>query len=170
MISRFSRAGLSPDSLASRTILLMVAVVAVAEITTFSLIFQYHRTLHEDITTRHIADQVRLLQSILPGLDEKSRRRLEDTGPGEQWLPLRPDDELVPAGEPEFGFARVLARKLEWTLGEPVRLRYSGRYGSLWIGFHSGGERWWLILPAPRFNPHDLPRGLGWNSAPRWPC
>ena len=37
--------------------------------------------------------------------------------------------------------------------------------GGLWIGFDAGGERWWLILPAPRFKPQKLPHDLWWNLA-----
>ncbi|MDR2786806.1 MAG: HAMP domain-containing protein [Candidatus Accumulibacter sp.] len=141
--------------------LLVIAVVAVAEVTTFSLIFQNRLTAHKQQTVRYIAGQVRLLQSILPGLDEKSRRRMENAEPGEQWLQLRPDDGRVPVKEPEFGFARLLAVDLQQALGEPVSLRYPGHgEGGLWIGFRAGGERWWLIFPIPRFRPHDLPRDL----------
>jgi two-component system osmolarity sensor histidine kinase EnvZ len=160
--SRFFRAGFSLDSLAVRTVLLVVAVVAVAEVTTFSLIFQYRRAVHKQQTVRFIAGQVRLLQSVLPGLDAGSRQRLEDAEPGGQWLQLRPDDGQVPDNEPQFGFARALAVDLQQTLGEAVSLRQPGHgmRGGLWIGFHAGGERWWLILPAPKFNPDDLPRDL----------
>jgi two-component system osmolarity sensor histidine kinase EnvZ len=159
---RFFRAGRFPDSLALRTVLLVIAVVAVAEVTTFSLIYQYRGAVHKHQTARYIASQVRLLQSMLPGLDEVSRRRLEEAEADEQWLPLRPDDGRVPANEPEFGFARLLAADLQQMLGEPVSLRHPGHGegGGLWIGFRAGGERWWLVLPVLRFKPHDLPRDL----------
>lgn len=160
--SRLFRAGFFSDSLALRTVLLVIAVVAVAEVTTFSLIFQNRGAMHKHQTVRYIAGQVRLLQSILPGLDAESRRRLESAEPGEQWLQLRPDDEQVPARAPEFGFARELAEDLQQALGEPVSLRHPGRgvRSGLWIGFDAGGERWWLILPPPRFKPQDLPPDL----------
>ena len=160
--SRFFRGGFFPDSLAVRTVLLVIAVVAVAEITTFSLIFQNRGAMHRQQTVHYIAGQVRLLQSMLPGLDAASRRRLEETEPGEQWLQLRPDDGQVPAKVPEFGFARDLAEDLRQALGEPVSLRHPGRSirSGLWIGFDAGGERWWLILPPPRFKPQDLPPDL----------
>ncbi|MDR1934723.1 MAG: HAMP domain-containing protein [Candidatus Accumulibacter sp.] len=159
---RFFPAGFFPDSLAVRTVLLVVAVLAVAEITTLSLIFQNRSAFHKHQTVRYIAGQVRLLQAILPGLDAESRRRLEEAEAGEQWLPLRPDEGQAPAREAEFGFARELSRELRRTLGEPVSLRHSGRgrQGDVWIGFYAGGERWWLILPAPRFKPLDFPRDL----------
>jgi two-component system osmolarity sensor histidine kinase EnvZ len=157
---RFFRAGFFPGSLAVRTVLLVIAAVAVAEITTFSLIFQNRSAVHKNQTVRYIAGQVRLLQSILPGLDAESRQRLEETEAGEQWLQLRLDDDQVPTDEPQFGLARLLAEDLQQVLGEPVSLRQSGHGGGLWIGFDAGGERWWLIFPAPRFKPHDLPRDL----------
>ena len=151
-----------PDSLALRTVLLVIAVLAVAEVTTFSLIYQNRGADHKHKTVRYIAGQVRLLQSVLPGLDEASRERLEMAEPGEQWLQLRPDGAQVPAGEPGFGFARDLADDLARVLDEPVSLRQAefGTRGGLWIGFNAGGERWWLILPPPRFKPQQLPRDL----------
>jgi two-component system osmolarity sensor histidine kinase EnvZ len=154
--------GFFPGSLAVRTLLLVIAVVAVAEVTTFSLIFHNRRAVHKQQTISYIAGQVRLFQSILPGLDAESRQRLEETEPGEQWLQLRPDDEQAPTGEAEFGFARQLAVDLRQLLGEPIRLRHpeGEERGGLWIGFQAGGERWWLVLPAPRFRPQGLPHDL----------
>jgi two-component system osmolarity sensor histidine kinase EnvZ len=151
-----------PASLAARTVLLVLAVVAVAEITTFSLIFQNRITVHKNQTVRYIAGQVRLLQALLPGLDDFSRQRLEEAGADEQWLPLRPDNDAVPSSPAEFVLARPLAKELQKALGEPVRLRHSGRgaHGDLWIGFDAGGERWWLILPVPRLKPRALPHDL----------
>jgi two-component system osmolarity sensor histidine kinase EnvZ len=160
--SRFSRAGFFLDSLAVRTVLLVIAVVAVAEICTFSLILQYRGALHKHQVALYIAGQVRLLQSLLPACDEASRRQLEKTEPSGQWLQLRPDDDQVPASEPEFGFARELAGNLRELLKEPVSLRHPGgdARSGLWIGFQASGERWWLVLPAPRFQPGNLPSVL----------
>ncbi len=155
---------LFPDSLALRTVLLVVAVIAVAQITTFSLILENRGADHKSRTARHVAGQVRLLQTLLPGLDDEARRRLELAEPDEQWLQLRPDGVQVPPRAPEFGFARELAKDLRHTLGEPVSLRQDRDPRSgLWIGFSAGGERWWLILPAPRFKPQTLPHDLWWN-------
>jgi two-component system osmolarity sensor histidine kinase EnvZ len=157
---RFSRAGFFTGSLAVRTVLLVLAVLAVAEITTFSLIFQNRRAMHKHQTVRFVAGQVRLLQALLPSLDAESRRRLEEAEAGEQWLSLRPDDGQAPAEEAQSGFARELARELRQALGEPVSLRRSRAHGGVWIGFHAGGERWWLVFPGPRFEPQGLPRDL----------
>lgn len=155
---------LFPDSLALRTVLLVVAVIAVAEITTFSLILDNRGTDHKNRTARYVAGQVRLLQDLLPGLDEAARQRLEMAAPDEQWLQLRPDGVQVPPRAPEFGFARELGKDLRRTLGEPISLRQDRDPRSgLWIGFDADGERWWLILPAPRFKPQTLPRDLWWN-------
>ncbi len=151
-----------PDSLALRTVLLVIAIIAVAEITTFSLIFHHDRSMHMRQTVRYAAGQVRLLQKLLPGLEDEFRLRLEETNPGEQWLQLRPDGAYVPQHTPQFGFAAMFAEELERSLGEPVSLRYAGRgsRSGLWIGFNAAGERWWLILPPPRFKPQELPPDL----------
>lgn len=153
------------DSLAVRTVLLVIAAVTVAEVTTFSLLDLNRRSTHKHQTVRYVAGQVQLLQKMLPGLDAASRERLESAEPGEQWLQLLPDGNHVPPHEPEFGFARALAEDVGRLLGEPVSLRHGGRggRGGLWIGFNAGGERWWLILPPPRFKPQELPSDLWLN-------
>lgn len=153
---------LLPASLATRTVVLVIAVVAVAEITTFSLLMHYRRTSHTSQTVQFIAGQIHLLQTVLPGLDGDARRRIEEADVGEQGLQLRPDSDSVPKHEPEFGFARRLALDLTHLLGEPVSLRHSGpgQRNGLWIGFMSAGERWWLVLPPPRFEPQALPPDL----------
>lgn len=149
------------DSLAGRTLLLVLAVVAVAEIATFSLFYQQGRRSHSHQTARYVAGQVRLLQSLLPGLDDGARQRLEAAAPGEQWLQLQPDGAHVPPAPPAFGFARGLGESVKRILGEPVELRHAGQERSgLWIGFIAGGERWWLILPPPRFKPKGMPPDL----------
>ncbi|SDG61638.1 ATP-binding protein [Propionivibrio dicarboxylicus] len=148
-----------PFSLAKLTVLLVVIVVAVAEITTFSVVFHDGRESHLRQTGQHIAGQIRLLQTILPGLDERARRKLEQTDPGGPWLQLRPDGRDVPERTPNFGFAGRLGIELGRSLGEPVVLRNEGqgRRSSLWIGFDVTGERWWLVLPPPRFEPRGMP-------------
>lgn len=153
---------LLPASLAARTVLLVIAVVAVAEISTFALFMHYRRTSHASQTVQFIAGQVRLLQTVLPGLDPDARRRIEATEVGEFGLQLRPETANVPTHEPEFGFARHLAADLNLLLDQPVLLRHAGRgrRSGLWVGFMAGGERWWLVLPPPRFEPQELPPDL----------
>jgi two-component system osmolarity sensor histidine kinase EnvZ len=154
-----------PASLAARTVLLVIAVVAVAEITTFALLTHYRRTSHASQTVQFIAGQVRLLQTVLPGVDAQTRRRIEAAELGEFGMQLRPDSANVPSREPEFGFARRLSAELNQMLDPPVQLRHAGRgqRGGLWIGFMAGAERWWLVLPPPRFEPQELPPDL-WLS------
>lgn len=151
-----------PDSLALRTVLLVIAVVAIAELTTLSLIFRNERVTHMNQTAQFVAGQVRLLQNLLPGLDDEAKQRLAATDPGEQWLQLRPDGVTVPQRNPKFGFAHGLAGDLERRLGEKFEFRDAGpgRHSGLWIGFLAGGERWWLILPPPRFKPKGMPPDL----------
>jgi len=151
-----------PASLAARTVLLVIAVIAVAEVATFELIGHFRRTSHRSQTTQLVTGQIRLLQTVLPGLDGEARRRLSADDAGEQGLQLRPDGAGVPPHTPEFGFAQRLADDLGERLGEPVSLRHAGpgQRSGLWIGFTAGGERWWLVLPPPRFEPQALPPDL----------
>lgn len=172
-------------SLATRTVLLVIAAVAIAETATFSLIFRNERLAHLRQTRQAIAGQIRLLKTVLPGLDESVRQKLADADVEGGQLQLFPDGEGVPDHEPEFGFARRLADDLERVLGERVLLRDIGkppaRLGErrgehrgelvarfdprpppsgLWIGFMVDDQRWWLVLPSPRLEPQALPRDL----------
>ena len=156
-----------PDSLAVRTVLLVVAAIAVAEYATFSIVLHNEQIAHMRQTTQFVAGQIRLLQAILPGLDDETRHRLEDADVGEQWLQLHPDGDSVPESEPQFRFASHLSQRLGERLGEPIVLRASntGKRDGLWIGFMADDERWWLVLPPPRFEPKRLPHDLWWKLA-----
>ena len=158
---------LFPASLAGRTVLLVIAVIAVAEIATFSLLGHFRRSSHVNQTVQLIAGQVRLLQVVLPGLGDDARQALSAADAGEQGLQLRPDGSGVPTHQPLFPFARRLANDLTERLGEPVLLRHGGpgQRSGLWIGFMAGNERWWLLLPPPRFEPQALPSDLWWFLA-----
>lgn len=171
---------LLPASLAARTVLLVLAVVAVAGTAIVSLVGEMRRSAHVAQTTQHVAGQIRLLQSVMPGLDAAARDSLARRAPGDgPQLQLLPDGPQVPADEPDFGFGRRLAESLSEQLGEPISLRHinhprgqppqaepspprgeSRPRSGLWIGFMAGGERWWLLLPPPRFEPPELPPRL----------
>ena len=153
---------LLPASLAARTVLLVIAVIVVAEVATFSLIGQFRRVSHMSQTVQLLSGQIRLLQTVLPGLDAQARTHLAAEDAGEQGLQLRPDGAGVPSFTPEFGFARHLSRELAGKLGESVSLRHEGfrQRSGLWVGFMAGSERWWLVLSPPRFEPQALPPDL----------
>ena len=156
-----------PASLAARTVLLVFAVVAVAEYTTFSFLLHNRRAAHINQTVQFVAGQVRLLQNVLPRLGESERQRFAKTEGGEQWLQLRPDGDFVPKNEAKFGFARRLRADLTRQLGEPVLLRDANprEHGGVWIGFMADDQRWWLVLPSPRFEPPRMPSDLWWGLA-----
>ncbi len=153
---------LLPSSLAARTVLLVIAIVAVAEWVTFSMVLKKGDIAHVKQTTQFVVGQIRLMQTVLPGLDEEARHRLEERDVGEPGLQLVPDGPDVPEYSPRFGFAEDLAERLEHRLDEQIILRHDGRRGpgGLWIGFMAGGERWWLVLPPPRFKAPSLPHDL----------
>jgi len=61
-------------SLATRTVLLVIAVLAVSETATFSLIFNNQRVAHSHQTGQAILGQIRLLKTVLPGMDDAVRQ------------------------------------------------------------------------------------------------
>lgn len=150
-----------PSSLASRTVLLMVAVVALVELVTFSLIDHTRRALHINRTAQFISGQVHLLQTVLPGLDRESRRLLASGVAGPEGMQLV-SGATPPPSMPAFRFGHRLAGELQQRLGDEIILRHAGpgKRAGLWVGFPAGGERWWLILPPPRFEAQDLPGEL----------
>ena len=77
---------LFPASLAGRTVLLVIAVIAVAELATFSLIAHFRRGAHVNQTVHLLAGQVRLLQIVLPGLDAGARATL---GAADEIFPIK---------------------------------------------------------------------------------
>ena len=151
-----------PASLAARTVLLIIAVIAVAEVATFQLLGHFRRTSHMNQTVQLLVGQVRLLQAVLPGMGSDARNRLFVADTRLADLQLHPDGAGVPPHDPQFGFARRLANELAGQLGEPAQLRHAGlgSRSGLWIGFMAGDERWWLVLPPPRFEPQALPAAL----------
>ena len=154
-----------PISLATRTVLLVIAIVAVAEVATFSVMSRNRYSQHSDQLTRSIAGQIRLLQRMLPSLDAKARQRLAEEEIGEPGMQLHADDAQVPPDDAfDPPFVHRLSHELDDLLGEEIELRHAGPGGrpGIWIGFRAGDERWWLILPPPRFEPPRLPHGLWW--------
>lgn len=111
---------LLPSSLAARTVLLVIAIVAVAEWVTFSLVLKKGDVAHMRQTTQFVVGQIRLMQTVLPGLDDEARRRLEARDVGEPGIQLVPDGPAVPEYSPRFGFASDLAERLGNKLDEPV--------------------------------------------------
>ena len=55
-----------PSSLAARTVLLVIAIVAVAGWVTVSLVFRKGEIAHVRQTTQFVVGQIRLLQTVLP--------------------------------------------------------------------------------------------------------
>lgn len=122
---------LLPASLAARTVVLIVAVVAVAELATLALVGEVRRSAHLTQTTQLVAAQVRLLQTVIPGLDAAARSRLAAGGePGDDGAPpalqVVADGPAVPTDVPDFGFGRRLADSLAQQFGETLLLRHAG--------------------------------------------
>lgn len=148
-----------PPSLVARTIALVVAVIVVAEATNFSLAVKHERDNRVRQGVHFVVGVIRLFQDVLPSLDDAGRRRLLAAEASAVDLRLVADGPDVPPHEAHFGFARALAAGLEGEVQGGVMLRIPdpGRRSGLWIGFLAGDERWWLILPPPRFEPQPLP-------------
>ncbi|MQY51888.1 sensor histidine kinase [Rhodocyclus gracilis] len=144
---------LLPAALAARTVLLIVAAIVVAEMATFWILGEVRRSAHVSQTTQLIAAQVRLLQAVLPGLDDAGRARLAEACPvgSTPQLQLLPDGPGVPTHAPDFGFGQHLAVALTEQLGEPVLLRYAGGHG-----FHH--DSIWHHAPPPE---RESERGSG---------
>ena len=151
-------------SLVTRTVLLVLAAVMIAELATFSIAFHSLRSKHLLQTTQYIAGQIRLLQTILPTLDAIQLEHLKGTANSEMQLQVRSDGDTEVTRPATTGFAASLARRLEEKLGEPIVVRRSEtKHHGLWIAFDADGKRWWLVLPA--FEPPQVTMELGFRLA-----
>ena len=155
---------LLPSSLAARTVLLVIAIVAVAEWVTFSLVFRKGDVAHLRQTTEFVAGQIRLMQTVLPGLDEEARRKLEERDVGEPGMQLVPDGALVPEYSPAFRFRPAIWRRASKTNSTSrsfcVTTATTGRAAcgsASWPAASAGG---WSCRRQPRFKAPGLPHDL----------
>ncbi|MEA5098455.1 MAG: HAMP domain-containing sensor histidine kinase [Burkholderiaceae bacterium] len=153
---------LIPSSLVARTVLLVIAVVLIAEMATLALFMGNRKVEHASKAARLVAGQIRILQVILPGVDRETRQRLSGFELGERRLQLRTDNDSVPSQKPDSEFVKKFVTDLDQLLDVPavIRLDYGEPQRSLWIGFTAGEERWWLVWPLRNFEQYDIPYDL----------
>ena len=142
-------------SLTTRTVLLVIAVVSIAELTTFSIAFHSLRAKHLQQSAQYVAGQIRLLQATLPALSAVQR----------QSLPSLLGEGKMPMGAPAHtSFPAHLAARVEAILGKPVSIRHSAAdTHDLWVGFSADTELHWLALP--RFEPPGITEEMSFRLA-----
>ncbi|MBS1186852.1 MAG: integral rane sensor signal transduction histidine kinase [Burkholderiaceae bacterium] len=150
---------LIPSSLVARTVLLVIAVVLIAEMATLALFMGNRKVEHANKAARLVAGQIRILQVILPGVDRETHQRLSGFELGERKLQLHTDNDSVPDQKPDSDFVKKFVAALDPLLDVPAVIRLDCRESqrSLWIGFTAGEERWWLVWPLRNFEQYDIP-------------
>ena len=152
------------SSLGTRTVLLVIAVVSIAELATFSIVFQNLRAKHLHQSAQYVAGQIRLLQALLSDLNARQRLRLLTKDQFVQHPQIRADGDMLAMEMPTHDFPLHLAGHIEAILGEPVIIRRASmNEQALWARFAAAGTHYWLALP--RFEPPELTSELATRLA-----
>jgi two-component system osmolarity sensor histidine kinase EnvZ len=157
---------LLPRSLFGRLVLLLVAVVALAVLTSI-VMFRHDRA---ELLVRQFSDtkltQLQALRAALESADGPHRRETLQRLNREYEVRIVPEDERPNIGQPALGpmFAD-LEERLRAHLGPDTEVRVAPRLRLLLVRVNAAGERYWVGFPMPdRPQAEDVPsRALTWT-------
>jgi two-component system osmolarity sensor histidine kinase EnvZ len=157
---------LLPRSLFGRLVLLLVAVVALAVLTSI-LMFRHDRS---ELLVRQFSDtklaQLQALRAALESADGPHRRETLQRLNHEYDVRIVPESERPNIGQPVLGpmFAD-LEERLRASLGPDTEVRIAPRLRLLLVRVRAGGEGYWVGFPMPeRPEAPDIPsRALTWT-------
>ena len=157
---------LLPRSLFGRLVLLLVAVVALAVLTSIVL-FRHDRS---ELLVRQFSDtkltQLQALRAALESAEGPHRRETLQRLNREYDVRIVPEDERPNIGQPALGpmFADLEGR-LRANLGPDTEVRVAPRLRLLLVRVKAGGDGYWVGFPMPdRPEAPDIPsRALTWT-------
>ena len=157
---------LLPRSLFGRLVLLLVAVVALAVLTSI-LMFRHDRA---ELLVRQFGDtklaQLQALRAALESADGPHRRETLQRLNREYDVRIVPETERPNIGQPVLGPGFVeLEERLRASLGPDTEVRVAPRLRLLLVHVHAGEEGYWVGFPMPeRPEAPDIPsRALTWT-------
>jgi len=157
---------LLPRSLFGRLVLLLVAVVALAVLTSI-LMFRHDRA---ELLVRQFGDtklaQLQALRAALESADGPHRRETLQRLNREYDVRIVPESERPNIGQPVLGPGFVeLEERLRASLGPDTEVRVAPRLRLLLVRVRAGGEGYWVGFPMPeRPEAPDIPsRALTWT-------
>jgi two-component system osmolarity sensor histidine kinase EnvZ len=157
---------LLPRSLFGRLVLLLVAVVALAVLTSI-LMFRHDRA---ELLTRQFSDtkltQLQALRAALESADGAHRRETLQRLNREYDVRIVPESERPNIGQPVLGpMFSDLEERLRANLGPETEVRVAPRLRLLLVRVNAGGQGYWIGFPMPeRPQAEDVPsRALTWT-------
>ena len=157
---------LLPRSLFGRLVLLLIAVVALAALTSI-VMFRHDRA---ELLVRQFSDtkiaQLQALRAALESADGPNRRETLQRLNREYQVRIVPEDERPNVGQPALGpmFARIEERLRE-ELGPETAVRVAPRLNLMVVRVKAGDEGYWVGFPmTDRPEAQDIPsRALTWT-------
>jgi two-component system osmolarity sensor histidine kinase EnvZ len=157
---------LPPRSLFGRLVLLLIAVVALAVLTSV-VMFRHDRA---ELLTRQFSDtkltQLQALRAALESADTSHRRETLARLNRDYDVRIVPESERPNMGQPVMGpMFEDLEERLRARLGPDTEVRIAPRLRLLIVRVHAGGEGYWIGFPMPeRPQAEDIPsRALTWT-------
>jgi len=155
-----------PRSLFGRLVLLLIAVVALAVLTSV-VMFRHDRA---ELLVRHFSDtklaQLQALRAALESTDSSHRRESLQRLNQEYGVRIVPEAERPSIGQPPLGpMFNDLEERLRTALGPDTEVRVAARLRLLLVRVRAGGEGYWVGFPMPeRPQAEDIPsRALTWT-------
>jgi len=155
-----------PRSLFGRLVLLLVAVVALAVLTSI-LMFRHDRA---ELLTRQFSDtklaQLQALRAALESADSAHRRETLQRLNREYDVRIVPESERPNIGQPVLGpMFSDLEERLRANLGPETEVRVAPRLRLLLVRVSAAGQGYWIGFPMPeRPQAEDIPsRALTWT-------
>jgi two-component system osmolarity sensor histidine kinase EnvZ len=157
---------LLPRSLFGRLVLLLVAVVALAVLTSI-VMFRHDRS---ELLVRQFSDtkltQLQALRAALESAEGPHRRETLQRLNREYDVRIVPEDERPNIGQPALGpMYADLEGRLRANLGPDTEVRVAPRLRLLLVRVKAGGDGYWVGFPMPdRPEAPDIPsRALTWT-------
>jgi two-component system osmolarity sensor histidine kinase EnvZ len=157
---------LLPRSLFGRLVLLLVAVVALAVLTSI-LMFRMERStlLNRQLSETRLV-QLQAIRAALAGADGPQRRETLDRLSGDYGVRIFPESERPMRGQPPGGpLMQELAERLRERLGPETEIRFAPRAQMLFVRVVAADVPYWIGVPVPPRPPADeLPtRAIVWT-------
>ena len=157
-----------PRSLFGRLVLLLIAVVALAALTTFVLFNQDRAALIARQFGETKIVQLKALRAALENVDPAARRETLARLGREHGVRIVPESERPTIGAPVLGPTMTeLQSRLREALGESTEVRIAPRLQQLFVHLQAGPDGYWIGFPLPpRRDPDEFPtRAVAWAIA-----
>ena len=157
---------LLPRSLFGRLVLLLVAVVALAVLTSI-LMFRMERStlLNRQLSETRLV-QLQAIRAALAGADGPQRRATLDRLSSDYGVRIFPESERPMRGQPPGGpLMQELAERLRDRLGPETEIRFAPRAQMVFVRVVAANVPYWIGVPVPPRPPDDeLPtRAIVWT-------